>query len=200
MALVPALSKTSVRGSTRWLGPNRALLQMSDRYSRADLFWFTFFHEAGHILKHGKRNVFLELERGRENNEKEQEADRFAADLLIPASSYRKIEQDTPYSRVKIESWSERLGVAPCIIVGRLRHEKRLPETHLAELLTPIDLTAFNSGPPEEKESPKTLAELFAGRVGGVHGGGEAWSESTGRAFSEAMTEKYGHNREKTTP
>jgi len=177
VALVPALPKASACGFTRWLSPHKALLQLSDRYKRADIFWFSFFHEAGHILKHGRREEFLELERGREVNAKEQEADRFASDLLIPPAFYRRIEQDTPYSRVKIERWSEQLGIAPGIIVGRLRHEKALPQTHLTEMLTSIDLTAFAVGQTKEKEPPKTIAELFEGRIGGVHGGGRAWSE-----------------------
>ena len=199
VALVPALPKASVCGFTRWLSPSKALLQLGDRYKRADMFWFTFFHEAGHILKHGKKDVFLELERGRDETEKEQEADRFAADLVISPAIYRQIVQDTPYSRAKVESWSERLGISPCLIVGRLRHEKRLPQTHLTDLLPAIDLTEFALRQGEEKEPPKTLAELFVGRMGGVHGGGKAWSEETGKAFEEAMAGKQGPLREITT-
>jgi hypothetical protein len=65
---------------------------------------------------------------------------------------------------------------------------------------TPIDLTTLSAGQPEEKEPPKTLTELFTGRVGGVHGGGKAWSEDTGKAFSEGMAEKFGHDRGQSTP
>jgi len=143
VSLVPALPKANVCGFTRWLTPSKALLQLSDRYKRADIFWFTFFHEAGHILKHGKKDVFWELERGKADSEKEREADTFAADLLISPTIYRQIENDTPYSHEKIEKWSEELGIAPGLIVGRLRFEKRLPETYFSDLLTPIDITDF---------------------------------------------------------
>jgi len=199
VVVVPALAGTSAYGFTRWLSPNKALLQLSDRYQRADVFWFTFFHEAGHLLKHGKREDFLELDTEREDNRKEHEADRFAEDLLIPPALYKKIEQDRPYSRAKIKRWADEIGLAPCMIAGRLRHEKALPSTQWTDLLTPIDLTAFAVGQSEEKEPPKTLAELFAGRVGGIHGGGKAWSEDTGKAFSEGMTEKFGRDRESST-
>lgn len=143
VALVPALPKAAVCGFTRWLNPNKALLQLSDRYKRRDIFWFTFFHEAGHILKHGKKDTFLELEKMGEKNEKEQEADRFAADHLIPSTIYRQIKQDKPYSRAKICGWAEQAGIAPDIIVGRLRHERLMPNTDMADLLHPINLTVY---------------------------------------------------------
>lgn len=190
VALVPALPKARVCGFTRWLSPIKALLLLSDRYKRADVFWFTFYHEAGHILKHGKKEAFLELETGRDTDAKEQEADRFAADLLLPSALFKRIAADRPYSRDKIVAWADRAGVAPGIVVGRLHHEKLLPQSHLNDLRTPIDLTAVAAAVPNESVPLATLAETFAGRVGGLHGGGTAWSEDTGRAFAEAVGRK----------
>ena len=195
VALVPALPKASVCGFTRWLSPDKALLQLSDRYKRADIFWFTFYHEAGHILKHGKKEVFMEFDR-HALNEKEAQADQFAADLLIPPAQFARVAADRPFSRDKMVRWSQEIGVAPHIIVGRLRREKLLPQTHLGDLLTKMDLTTVPV-PQGEPEAPKrTLAEVFAGRTGGIHGGGRAWSEDTGRAFADAMVEKYGSSPE----
>lgn len=65
--------------------------------------------------------------------------------------------------------------------------------------VTSIDLTTFAVGQATDQESPETLAELFAGRVGGVHGGGKAWSEDTGEAFSEGMARKFSHNKGQST-
>ncbi len=141
VALVPALPKARVCGFTRWLNPGRALLQLSDRYKRADIFWFTFFHEAAHILKHGKKEAFLEPERRSELDSREQEADRFAADLLLPPVLYQRIAAGRPFTREKVAAWADEAGISPGIIVGRLRHESLLPQTHLRDLLSPIDLT-----------------------------------------------------------
>ena len=58
--LVPRLAKTSVSGAARWLSPRKALIQQSDRYKTNDHFWFTFFHEAAHIILHSKRDVFVD--------------------------------------------------------------------------------------------------------------------------------------------
>jgi HTH-type transcriptional regulator / antitoxin HigA len=74
----PCLSKAPINGSTRWL-KNTPLLQLSGRYKRNNSFCFTFFHEAGHILLHGKKDVFLEnIKYPDRESEKEREADNFA--------------------------------------------------------------------------------------------------------------------------
>lgn len=190
VALVPALPKAKVCGFTRWISSDKALLQLSDRYKRADIFWFTFYHEAGHILKHGKKEIFIEFDL-HTLNEKETQADQFAADLLIPPTQFAQIASDKPFGRDKIIRWSRKIGVAPHIIVGRLRRENLLEHSHLSDLLPKIDLTAAHV-PLEDLDMPKpTLAEVFAGRTGGVHGGGKAWSEETGGAFSNEMVNQY---------
>ncbi|EPF17141.1 Plasmid maintenance system antidote protein [Microcystis aeruginosa SPC777] len=82
LVFVPELPKTRVQGATRWLGSQKALIQLSDRYKTNDHFWFSFFHEAGHILLHGKRTLFLEGQ-DIQDTIKEKEADVFAANFLI---------------------------------------------------------------------------------------------------------------------
>src|SRR5699024_6913838 len=81
VVFVPELEKSRASGCTRWLG-DKAIIQLSLRYKTNDHLWFTFFHEAGHILKHGKKAVFLEG--NGLCDEKEEEANAFAANLLIP--------------------------------------------------------------------------------------------------------------------
>lgn len=74
----PCLAKAPIHGCTRWLNDN-PLIQLTASYKRNDIFWFTFFHEAGHIILHGKKDVFLEnIEYSDIDNLKEQEADEFA--------------------------------------------------------------------------------------------------------------------------
>jgi addiction module HigA family antidote len=76
VALVPALDGCRAAGVARWLSPSKALIQLSDGPGAAGQLWFTFFHEAGHILLHGKRLVFLDAGGGA--SVEECEADRFA--------------------------------------------------------------------------------------------------------------------------
>ncbi len=60
VAIVPPLAGVRAYGATRWLHSTKALIQLSLRGKTDDHLWFTFFHEAGHVLKHGKRAVFME--------------------------------------------------------------------------------------------------------------------------------------------
>lgn len=136
VVFVPQVPGARVSGATRWLSPSKALIQLSLRYKTDDQLWFSFFHEAGHILLHGKREVFLEEED--EVGPKEQEADRFAADMLIPGDTLQRfLEQQTPGrypSKRSIRAFAGELGIAPGIVVGRLQHEGHVPFTHYRDL------------------------------------------------------------------
>lgn len=133
VVFVPELPRTHVSGATRWLSPTRALIQLSLRYKTDDHLWFTFFHEAGHILLHGKRDIFLEGERPKD--EKEQEANRFSADLLIAPEAWDRFISAREYrSKVAIRAFADELGIAPGIVVGRLQHEGKIPPQNCNEL------------------------------------------------------------------
>lgn len=82
LIFTPSLPKAPIKGSTRWIN-GTPCVQLSDCRGRYDLFWNTFFHEIGHILLHGKKDVFLEnIEYISLEKNKEQEADEFAAKIL----------------------------------------------------------------------------------------------------------------------
>src|SRR5262245_53695423 len=53
VAIVRAPKGCRASGATRFLTRHKALLMLSFRYLTDDQFWFTFFHEAGHLLLHG---------------------------------------------------------------------------------------------------------------------------------------------------
>ena len=131
VVFVPELLGTHVYGATRWLKSAKALIQLSLRGKSDDHLWFTFFHEAGHILLHGKRDVFIEAKdrrRGRTTTmEKERGADQFAQDSLIPSDEYQVFKQNGRFSLSAIRKFASKLGVAPGIVVGRLQHDKLIP-------------------------------------------------------------------------
>lgn len=123
---VPSLPKSRISGATRWLTPETALIQLSLRYRSDDQLWFSFFHEAGHILLHGKREVFLEGANGLDPK-KEAEADDFAANLLIPRQEWDHLRAGGIPALAEVESFADRIGIAPGIVVGRLQHERIFP-------------------------------------------------------------------------
>jgi Zn-dependent peptidase ImmA (M78 family) len=117
----PQLSKTYANGATKWLAPDRALLQLSIRGCYADRLWFSFFHEAAHLLIHGKSLSFIECEGN--NDTYEAEADRFAAEWLIPERAYREFRDTGSFGVNEVCKFSERLRIHTGIVVGRLEHE-----------------------------------------------------------------------------
>lgn len=134
VVFVPELPKIRVSGATRWLNPDKALIQLSLRYKTNDHLWFSFFHEAGHILKHGKRDVFIEGSMPEKGDPKEDEANAFAAEILIPQKELTRFLTDSRLSKVAIREFSSQLGIAPGIVVGRLQHDGTLPQSHCNDL------------------------------------------------------------------
>ena len=125
---------TGICGATQWLTPTKALVQLSLRYKTDDQLWFTFFHEAGHVLRHRKRQVFLEIDQ-RDETDYEAEADQFAVNTLIDSVQWQRfIKQSQHRSKAAIQKFAREVGIAPGIVVGRLQHEKHLPFTHCNDL------------------------------------------------------------------
>jgi len=87
----PTINKIPISGSTRWFN-DTPFIQLTERYHPNDSFWFTFFHEAGHILLHGKKDIFLEkVDYSDKNLEKEREADEFACKWTLTNEEVGKI-------------------------------------------------------------------------------------------------------------
>lgn len=137
VTFVPGLPGAPICGATRWIGP-KALVQLSLRYKTDDHLWFTFFHELGHVLLHKKKEIFVELDGTRGSEEKpieEQEADQFAAKLLIPEEMLLSwMKTVGVLSRASVCKFAEEIGTSPGIVVGRLQHMDKLPPTHLNDL------------------------------------------------------------------
>jgi len=132
----PEPPKTAISGATHWVDDEKAIIQLSLRYKSNDHLWFTFFHEAGHVIKHGRGTIFVEDEAQKNNSEiTEKEADQFAKDQLIPPSEYQRfllswvVQMDCPLNdRLNlIIKFAEEIGIAPGIVVGRLQFDKKLP-------------------------------------------------------------------------
>lgn len=142
VVVVPSLPKAGVNGATRWIRPDRALIQLSLRYKWLDIFWFSFFHEAAHVLEGYSRRVVINSDRGSGASESERRADQFAADALIPPDDWaRFIESHDPPRHVV--RFAAKVGTHPAIVVGRLQHEGRIARNHLNDLRPRFDGTAL---------------------------------------------------------
>lgn len=117
----PYFKKTKVNGAVRWLGDN-PLIQLNSRGAYSDTFWFTFFHEVGHILLHGKKGKFVDFD-GDVKNEKEKEADKFAANILIPEDKYKALISKKTLTVAEAKAFADSLGVDFGVLVGRFAHD-----------------------------------------------------------------------------
>ena len=129
-------------GATRWLLSGRPLIQLSLRFRWSDIFWFTFFHEAKHVLDGSKRAIYVEQRNGdiEEQSEEERRADEFASNFLIPREQAPLLR--TIRSLDEVELFADDLGIHPGIVIGRLQHEGIWPHTHGNGLRQRLTLSA----------------------------------------------------------
>lgn len=126
LALVPEIKGSRAHGAVRWLSPTTVMMQLSLRLKWEDVFWFSFFHEAGHVVLHGKRESFVDYA-GPHTGEDEQEADRFAQAWLIPDAEVSRLA-DLETLR-DIETFADELRLPPAIVIGRMQHEGLRPHS-----------------------------------------------------------------------
>jgi Zn-dependent peptidase ImmA (M78 family) len=140
VVFVPELPGTRTWGATRWLTPDKALIQLSARGKTDDQLWFTFFHEAGHLLLHPKKDIFIELDNTEDS--REDEANRFAADLLIPPSTWMLLRQMKPKSAFEVQQFAKQYQIVPGVLVGRMQREKMIPWSNLNGLKSKLSFPA----------------------------------------------------------
>ncbi len=118
----PCLPKTAIHGSTRWIN-DTPLIQLSGRFKRNDIFWFTFFHEVGHILMHGKKYISLEnIDYEGENEQYEEEANSFASQWILTDAQVQEIWETENLDDEKIKTFAAKFETHPACIIGRLQH------------------------------------------------------------------------------
>jgi HTH-type transcriptional regulator / antitoxin HigA len=133
LVYIPSIPGAHVSGASRWLNLHKPIIQLSLYGKMNDRFWFTFFHEAAHILKHGKDAVFLdELEGPRLDSDEEREADQWASHILIPAESQDELRRLN--SKKSVQEFAQKIGIHPGIVVGRMQHEHIIPYNQMNSL------------------------------------------------------------------
>ena len=115
--ILPNLPGSKINGATKKLEKN-VMLMVSDRRLNSDTFWFTLFHEIGHII-HGDYGISFEKETG----EKEEIANQFAADSLIDPNEYEKFIKEKVFSLRTIQEFSDAIDRDPGIVLGRLQND-----------------------------------------------------------------------------
>lgn len=120
----PCVKQAPISGSTRWIN-NYPVIQLTGRYNQNDRFWFTFFHEVGHVLLHGKKEIFLEdIEYSDYDNQKEQEADGFAVKWTFSEEQENEVLKNEDLTEREIVEFAKKFNTHPAIIIGRLQKKE----------------------------------------------------------------------------
>lgn len=125
LVYTPCIAKAPIYGASRWIkNYSIPLIQITDRRKDYNAFWFTFFHELGHILKHGKKDIFIEgLEEITPDKEKEDEADAFASRMLLSEKERNELFKYDKYNKEVVLAFCEKFSKHPGIVVPQLQRE-----------------------------------------------------------------------------
>jgi HTH-type transcriptional regulator / antitoxin HigA len=118
-------SKMRLSGTARWLDTGNAVIQLSLRHKTNDHFWWTFFHECGHVILHPKQN-FADDGDGGSGANAEREANEFAEEVLVERDRFAEFVDTMPSTVKQIAAFAGGVGVHPGIVVGMLQHRKVL--------------------------------------------------------------------------
>jgi len=131
VAVVAAKTPKGCRasGATRFLNSKKAMVLLSFRFLSDDHFWFSFFHEIGHVILHDMKALFIEEDVDAKSDE-EREANQFAEDVLIPIALRESLDA-LKLGRFDIVRFARDAGVSPGIVVGQLQHAGRLRPNQL---------------------------------------------------------------------
>lgn len=120
--IIPAFEGAPLQGFIKTNQDGKTTIGMTFRQKRADIFWFTLFHEIGHFINGDSKQKFIDFESV--ENTRETKADNFAQKMLLDSSAYSQFVNARNFSLEKINSFAESQTVAPSIVIGRLQHDK----------------------------------------------------------------------------
>ena len=127
LVFLPHLKGSFLHGAT-FLDGNKIVLGLTARGSDADKFWFSLFHELGHIMLGHIGNSDGTSEQD------EIAANEWARDQLIPADAFIKFKENHVFSIDAVRVFAGMIHIAPGIVVGRLQNEGEIKHNMLNEL------------------------------------------------------------------
>ena len=113
-----------VQGFIKKTDDEKLILCMTIRQNRADIFWFTLFHEIGHIINDDIKQRFIDF--SSIQSDIEAKADAFARDVLMNARDYKEFVMKRDFSVSAIDAFARKQGVKSYIVIGRLQSDEIL--------------------------------------------------------------------------
>ncbi|MDO4719598.1 MAG: HigA family addiction module antitoxin [Peptostreptococcaceae bacterium] len=135
LIFLPHIGGSFLHGAT-FYDKSKIVIGMTVRGKDADKFWFSLFHEIGHIIL-----GHIDLAEG-VTDQDERDADFFARNTLIPDNEFKKFAEKKSFDKISVKIFSEEIGVDVGIVVGRLQKENLIPFNRLNGLKIKYKLTA----------------------------------------------------------
>ncbi|KAF0208248.1 MAG: plasmid maintenance system antidote [Actinobacteria bacterium] len=154
VVFIPDLPKTRCHAVSWWATRSRAVVVLGLRYKAGDQVWFSFYHEAGHLLLDDRRHA--ELCAPDADRAAETRADQFAADMLIPPDDYAALRAAGRPTKATVQAFAESIGIAPGIVVGRLQRDGVIPYKQMNDLKVTL-----RWAPEPEVYTPEETAEFM---------------------------------------
>ncbi len=120
LIVLPNMPGSKINGATKIIN-DHVLLMVDDRLKTLDSFWFTLFHEIGHIIN-GDYGISFE----NDSSESEEKANKYAEDMLIDHDEYLNFISKKNYSCESIIEFANKINRSPGIIVGRLQNDQKV--------------------------------------------------------------------------
>ena len=132
VVFTPSIKDVPVVGLTK-IHEKQPLIQISDRGKKSDVFWFTFFHEAAHVLLHLKKGKeFCDDGEDFGAGPLEKEANDFAEQWLITPDQLEEVKNYwySPKESVKktdrLKQYAREFKIDVGIVVGVLQRQDKL--------------------------------------------------------------------------
>ncbi len=135
LVFLPHIGGSFLHGATFYDG-SKIVVGMTVRGKDADRFWFSLFHEFGHIVYGHMANQDGTTE------EDERNADSFARNALIPDEAFQQFVLEERFDKLSIIEFAKMIGIDAGIVVGRLQKERYIPFSWHGDLKTKYELTA----------------------------------------------------------
>jgi HTH-type transcriptional regulator/antitoxin HigA len=130
LAVVKSPSGCKASGATFKINNSTPTILLSARHLSNDHLWFTFFHEAGHVLLHLVNMIIVDEDRDGSLDKIEKEADAFAEEIIVP-KMYREEFESLRNSYNEVLQFASKIGIAAGLIVGQLQHNGKIQQNQL---------------------------------------------------------------------
>ena len=129
--MAPSFKGAPVQGYIKTAQDGKTTICMTFRQKRADIFWFTLFHEIAHFINGDSKQKFIDFEST--ENSRELKADLFAQNSLIEKDAYQDFVSKHNFTLNSIKEFSKKQNILSAILIGRMQKEQYLKWTDYPE-------------------------------------------------------------------